>query len=166
MERHNMNVIAKLEQIGFTFVLTGSEVSYTHNGPRPDATRVRPALEYLRRHREEAICYLQKRATFENEAGALLAECDDSAAWAQRWGDLHDRFGIPCYGFPSWAAWAKAVEGGTGAADLPTCSNPSVGKEHRHFWHSLDGDGIGAVCAICHPPAGSNYVEVLEKTNT
>ncbi len=46
---------------------------------------------------------------FEAQAEALLACCDGSVSWARRWAVLAEAAGWPCYGFPSWAAWAADV---------------------------------------------------------
>jgi len=39
------------------------------------------------------------------QARALLARSDGTPAWAA----LHERWGLPCCGFPTWAAWAEDV---------------------------------------------------------
>ena len=106
-----MRAIRDLETMGYTFTLDGGAIRFTHEGERPDLARVRPLLEYIKRHKAEAMYFIGER--FEVEATALLSHCDNSLGWAHRWADLHDRWGIPCFGFGSWADWARDVaEGG------------------------------------------------------
>jgi hypothetical protein len=50
-------------------------------------------------------------ALLQVEAAALLARCDGSLAWAGAWADLHERWGIPCRGFTTWAQWLSSVAG-------------------------------------------------------
>ena len=47
---------------------------------------------------------------FHEEAEALLARCDNSAAWVREWAELHDRWGIECYNFSTWKKWADAFD--------------------------------------------------------
>lgn len=56
-----MNEILKLEQLGYSFAIVGGSVRYRHDGERPDPERVRPLLEYLKRHREMALDFLLQR---------------------------------------------------------------------------------------------------------
>ena len=48
---------------------------------------------------------------FEAKAAELLERFGESdpATWAREWAELHDRWGLPCWGFPSWASWAVAA---------------------------------------------------------
>jgi hypothetical protein len=58
-----VKAILELEHLGFTFTLEGESIHYTHDGHRPDPEFVRPLLDYLKRHRDEAVCFLQERKT-------------------------------------------------------------------------------------------------------
>ena len=112
-----MKAILELEQMGYTFALDGDAARYTHNGQRPDPERVRPLLELLRQNHKETVRFLQSRisqkahntADFEAEAEELRKHCDGSIEWARRWAELHDEWGIPCFGFHSWAEWAEGI---------------------------------------------------------
>lgn len=44
----------------------------------------------------------------EAEAEQLLQECDNSPEWAEKWADLAQRAGWPCYGM-GWQEWAQDV---------------------------------------------------------
>jgi len=59
----------------------------------------------------------ERRRELEAQAEALLSRCDNSPAWAREWADLHDRWGVACFGFPTWAAWAEDVAAGSGCDD-------------------------------------------------
>ena len=51
--------------------------------------------------------------TIIQEAETLLAHFEDfrtGAAWAVSWANLAENARWPCYGFPGWGDWAKAVE--------------------------------------------------------
>jgi hypothetical protein len=63
-----MKAIQELEQLGYVFTLDGGSVRYAHHGERPDPEQVRPFLEYVGRHRDEAVAFLRERATLEAEA--------------------------------------------------------------------------------------------------
>jgi hypothetical protein len=80
-----MRAITDLEAMGYTFTLNGDHITYTHEGNRPDSEIVRPLLDYLRRHRDEAIHFMQLlsrlETTFqlvkvggpkENDTGAMV----------------------------------------------------------------------------------------------
>jgi hypothetical protein len=62
-----MKAIQELEQLGYTFTLDGVSVHYAHHGERPDPEQVRPFLEYVGRHRDEAVAFLWERATLETD---------------------------------------------------------------------------------------------------
>ena len=74
-----MRAITDLEELGYTFALDGENIVYTHDGDNPDPAQVRPFLEYAKRHKAEAVRFLQEQATSEAKAEALLARLE--AAW-------------------------------------------------------------------------------------
>jgi hypothetical protein len=77
------------------------------------AGRLPDLLAALTRHR--AAVY---DALLQTQARALLARSDGSPAWAAQWAALHDLWGLPCCGFPTWSTWAQDV------ARHPTGVNP------------------------------------------
>lgn len=46
---------------------------------------------------------------FEAEALLTCYASTNPAMWAREWAELHDRWGIPCFGFASWEEWAATV---------------------------------------------------------
>ena len=106
-----MRAIRELEAMGYTFTVDGDKLRATCDGDLADADKARSLLGYVKRHRAEALAFLRERSAFEVQAEALLARCADTdpATWAQEWAELHDRWGAPCFGFPTWAAWAADV---------------------------------------------------------
>ena len=69
-----MKAILELAQLGYVFELVDGRVRYTHGNERPDPEVVRPMLDYIRRHREEAVSFLKG---IEAEAVALLDQIDN-----------------------------------------------------------------------------------------
>ena len=101
-------LFAQLYRRGIALTPTASGLRY-----RPRSAVPPDLLAALRRHRAE-VC----DALLQVQARALLARSDGSPAWAAQWAALHDRWGLPCCGFPTWAAWAEDV------ARRPTGVNP------------------------------------------
>lgn len=57
-----MKAIAELEEMGYTFKLDGETLRYSYEGEgRPDLEHARSLLEYVKRHKEEAIAFLRRR---------------------------------------------------------------------------------------------------------
>ena len=49
--------------------------------------------------------------SLEEQAEVLLRQYEEDPEWARQWAQLHDEWGVPCYGYDSWAAWAKDAAG-------------------------------------------------------
>ena len=75
-----MKAVLELEQLGYTFSLDGGTVRYSHSGERPAPERVQPLLDYLRRHREEAVSFLRERICGANGSQTTAQE-HESTAW-------------------------------------------------------------------------------------
>jgi hypothetical protein len=88
-------LLAELDRRGITLTLTDSSLRY-----HPSSAMTPDLLAALTRHKAEV-----RDALLQAQADALLARCDHSLAWATEWARLHDRWGLPCHGFPTWAAW-------------------------------------------------------------
>ncbi|KUK53542.1 MAG: hypothetical protein XD78_1117 [Desulfotomaculum sp. 46_296] len=55
-----MDCIAKLQELGYQFTVTGGRISYKFTGSRePDVASVRPLLAELKTRKQEAIAYLR-----------------------------------------------------------------------------------------------------------
>ena len=104
-----MKEIRELARLGSLFWLEGSKVQYLCHIEDIDAQVVGPKLQYLGRHREEAVSFL---TGVETEAVHLLDHMDvmDQMVWCRRWADLATRAGWPCTGYESWADWVADVE--------------------------------------------------------
>jgi len=84
-----VRAICDLEQWGYTFTLNGDDLCYTYDGEHPDPAQVRPLLEYVRQHRDEAVAFLlerQRPATWDAVTLSLpgdtsLAVPADPARW-------------------------------------------------------------------------------------
>ena len=92
-------LLAELDRRGITLTVTRSSLRY-----HPRSAVDPELLATLTRHKAGL-----RDALLQAEAEALLARSDASPAWAAEWADLHDRWCLPCYGFPTWAAWLADV---------------------------------------------------------
>jgi hypothetical protein len=88
-------LLAELDRLGVTLTLTPTALRY-----HPRSAMTPHLLSALIQHKAAV-----RDALLQRQADALLAHCDGTLAWARRWADLHDRWSIPCYGFPTWSAW-------------------------------------------------------------
>ena len=116
-----MNAIMDLEHMGFSFTLVGDAVHYAQKGERPDPERVRRTWEYLKRHRVEALIFLQKRE--EQRVRDLMASAAREEA-LRRWPQDPPPT-KPCRPF------------GTG--------------NHRTFWRRPGGGWVCMTCHPPHP---------------
>lgn len=122
-----MDAILALERLGYTFTLNGTRMHYVHRGEELDPEEVQPLLEDLRRHREAAVSFLQKResrearraAAFEAQAAALLDQMDsmDKLEWCRQWAEVMMQLKAPCIGNGSWEDWLAEVEAGMQPAE-------------------------------------------------
>ena len=122
-----MEAILALEQLGYTFTFDGTSMLYVHRGEELDPEEVQPLLEDLRRHREAAVSFLQKRASrearraaaFEAEAAALLDQMDsmDKLEWCRQWSEVMMQLKAPYTGNGSWEDWLAEVEAGLKPAE-------------------------------------------------
>jgi hypothetical protein len=85
-----MKTILELERLGYTFSTDGDSIHYVHRGKRPDPERVRPLLEHLKHHREDAVRFVRKQA-LAAKADALLARWDGTPEWRQAWAETEAR---------------------------------------------------------------------------
>ena len=92
-------LLAELDRRGVTLTLTDASLRY-HPRSAVDAD----LLEALTAHKAAL-----RDALLAARADELLARCDGSSAWAIEWARLHDRWGVPCHAFATWAAWARDV---------------------------------------------------------
>ena len=92
-------LLAQLDRRGITLTPTASGLRYHPRSAMPP-----DLLAALFQHRAELY-----DALLQAQARALLARSDGSSAWAAQWAALHDLWGLPCCGFPTWAAWAEDV---------------------------------------------------------
>lgn len=78
-----MKAILELQQLGYTFTLDGDSIRYRHRGQPPDPQQVRPLLEYLQRHRAEALCFLRQQPTAGPSTVAVSPRLTTSPACAE-----------------------------------------------------------------------------------
>jgi DNA-directed RNA polymerase subunit F len=117
-----MEAILALERLGYTFAFNGTHMQYVRRSEKLDPEEVRPLLEEVRRHREAAVSFLQKRASrearrsaaFEAEAAALLDQMDsmDKLEWCRQWAEVMTKLEAPYTGNGSWQDWLAEVEAG------------------------------------------------------
>jgi hypothetical protein len=177
-----MKAIQELEQLGYTFTLDGVSVHYAHHGERPDPEQVRPFLEYVGRHRDEAVAFLWERATLETD-GMPAKEAEScypvTLVWPTdlegvgvvegqwRWletGEIEALAMAPVLadydGSPEGVL--KVAEALRRWTDIPPPMKPcrpfGTG-EHRRFWRRMDEWDSGWICAICYPPPPGVEVE-------
>ena len=107
-------LLTELEAQNITLTLSGNGEHLHYGGDVPPRL-----LVALAQHKRELIAHLRRRETsrvkqLEAQADSLLARCADTdpATWAAQWARVHDHWGIRCFGFPTWAAWAADVAAG------------------------------------------------------
>ncbi len=103
-----MKAITELEGMGYTFKLDGGTLRYSYEGEgRPDLEHARSLLEYVKRHKDEAMAFLRRRLEprpvleVKADLEALLDEMakatgqgDDVAErLLARWDDLNGEYG-------------------------------------------------------------------------
>lgn len=74
-----MKTITQLESLGYRFALNGETIQYTHPGPPPNPTLVRPLLADLKRHKVAAIRFLQNRVDL--PLSTVVESGEDSARY-------------------------------------------------------------------------------------
>jgi hypothetical protein len=122
-----MEAILALERFGDAFSVYDTRVHYVRGGDESDPEEVRPLADEERRHREDAVSYLEqiksrearRVAAFEAEAAALLDQMDsmDKLEWCRQWAEVMTKLKAPYTGNGSWQDWLAEVEAGLEPAE-------------------------------------------------
>ncbi len=77
-----MDAIGRLENIGYRFTLDGDQIHYTlaPGHGQPDSVIVKPLLEELRTHKQEAITFLRQREQGPADQALIIGAADEMNA--------------------------------------------------------------------------------------
>jgi len=101
---------------GYEFTLVDDQIHFQCHAEHPDFSEIKPRLDYIRAHRDQAISYLCSRAT-PMQLDVLFWVAAEKAALSAR---LHGSFGHLEFARKEWRRYARLLAASmraTGATD-------------------------------------------------
>ena len=108
-----MRAIRELEQMGYTFTVDGDKLRATCAGDLADADKARSLLDYVKRHKAEALAFIRERAVSLSHYPLTLrfSPCAHVAVPRGKWEREADGSILATFARQSELAWALVASG-------------------------------------------------------